>query len=131
MIISPHIIDLDQFAIKASDAPPTPSRRRRAPKPRGRFLKGPINWDWLSAAAKLTGKALHAALVIQFLAGMKKSKTINLSSDELGRVSVSRTAGYRALKRLEKAGLVDVIRGRGRLPTVTIRPYLLTTTETA
>jgi len=48
----------------------------REPLPRHKlgekFLKGPIPWDWISRAAKQPGKAVHVALVLWFLAGIKK-----------------------------------------------------------
>jgi hypothetical protein len=41
--------------------PPAAGLTRRPPRHRRgeRFLKGPIPWPWISAAAALPGKALH------------------------------------------------------------------------
>jgi DNA-binding MarR family transcriptional regulator len=92
------------------------------PKPRTgeKFLKGPIPWNWLLGAAKLPGKALHVAITIWFLAGIKRDETINLSLKILGDMGVKRNAAYRGLTALEEAGLVSVSRHRGRCPVVTI-----------
>jgi hypothetical protein len=61
-------------------------------------------------------------MVIQFQAGLARSQTVTLSSQELSRLAVKRTTGYRALEQLRIAGLVDVERGNGKLPRVTITP---------
>ncbi len=85
-----------------------------------KFLKGPIPLDWLNMAAKLPGKALHVAIAIWFLAGIKKMRTIALSGSVLNGMGVKRNAAYRALAELEGAGLISVIRYHGRLSEVTI-----------
>jgi hypothetical protein len=115
-------LDLKDFVFKPGDSVPKckPRIKRLRPKPNGRFLMGPIDWNWITAAALLPGRALHAAIVIQFLAGLAKSQTITLSSQELSRLGVRRTSGYRALERLQIAGLIHVERGPGKLPRVTI-----------
>jgi len=81
-----------------------------------------VDWEWLCAAAQLPGKALHVAIVIQFQTGLARSQTVTLSSQELSRFGVKRTTGYRALEELHLAGLVNVERGKGKLPRVTITP---------
>lgn len=93
-----------------------PSRQRRS----DRFLKGPIPWYWLTSAAQQPGQALHVAIVIWFLSGLKKSRTIALSGSVLRTMGVNRHAGYRGLIALEKAALVTVERHPGRNPVVTI-----------
>lgn len=88
----------------------------------GKFLKGPIPWDWLSMASKVSGrgKALHIAIVLWFLAGMNKKAMVTLSGKVLKDLGVKRNAAYRGLNALERAGLVSVIRHNGRSPIVTI-----------
>jgi hypothetical protein len=117
-------LNLEKYAFQPGDPIPAarPQERLPRPKPAGRFLKGPVCWDWLAAAARLPGRALHVALVVQFLAGFSKTRTVALSSDELRRSGVSRTTAYRALKALEARKLVAVDRNRGKLPIITIIP---------
>jgi hypothetical protein len=124
MVFMGETPDLRDFAIRPGDKIPATKRRQRVPgtKLAGRFLKGPVCWEWLAAAMRLPGRALHVAVIIQFQAGLAKSQTIALSSDELRRAGILRTTGYRALKTLERGGLVVVRRGKGRLPIVTIKP---------
>ena len=91
-------------------------------KPGERFLKGPIPWRWLSRAARAQkrGQALHVAIALSFLSGIKLKRTITLSSTPLRELGVSRYAAYRALRALEQARLVSVERHAGRQPVVTI-----------
>jgi hypothetical protein len=86
-----------------------------------RFLRGPIPLFWLSVAARLPGHALHVALQLWHWAGIKGSAQINLSMADMEKqLGVSRFSGARGLKALEQAGLISVIRHRGRHPVVTI-----------
>ena len=115
--------------------PPDPERLRitpavtfkskqETPKPSGkkvkRFLKGPIPLDWLTQAARQSGKALHVGIALWFLSGLKRSREIALSQSILSLFGVTRHSGYRGLAELEKAGLVSVVRHRGRNSIVTI-----------
>ena len=84
------------------------------------FLKGPISWKWLCTAASLPGKALHVAIGLKFLEGLKKSNTVPLSGKVLNDLGVNRRAKYRVLTALEDAGLIFVERHSGRNPVVTI-----------
>lgn len=88
---------------------------------KGEFLKGPIPLRWLSAAAKLPGKApLAASLAIWFEAGRRKSNVVRLTTAILKRFGVNRKAKYRALQRLQAAGLIGVRREPRKNPVVTI-----------
>lgn len=102
----------------------TPKGSPSSSKPKrikGEFLKGPIPLAWLTVASKLSGKAsLAVALAIWFEAGRRKSKVVKLTSAILERFNVSRKCKYRALKSLEKAGLIRVHREPRRNPVVTI-----------
>jgi hypothetical protein len=98
-----------------------------APKPKkpgkitGEFLKGPVPLSWLSAAAKLRGKApLAVALAVWFEAGRRRSNEVRLTTAILNRFSVNRKAKYTALTALEKAGLVRIHRQPRKNPIITI-----------
>jgi DNA-binding MarR family transcriptional regulator len=95
-------------------------QRRNASRSSFPFLKGPIPWRWLCQAASLSGKALHVAVALRFLAGLNKSNGVALSGRVLKDLGVSRHASYRALRALEEAGLIFVERHSGRNPFVTI-----------
>jgi hypothetical protein len=113
-------IDINNLRWPKVQAVPAPSVSKKLPrhKPGQHFLKGPIPWNWLSKAAQLPGKALHVSVCLWYLAGLKSSRTIPLSMERLLELGVNRFAAYRGLKVLEEAGLVRVIRKRGRLSTV-------------
>jgi hypothetical protein len=102
----------------------TPTLMPSPPKPKrikGEFLKGPIPLNWLTAAAKLRGKApLTVALAIWFEAGRKRSKEIRLTAAILRRFGVNRKAKYTALASLENAGLVRIQRRPRKNPIVTV-----------
>lgn len=94
------------------------------PKPKrmiGEFLKGPIPLPWLTVASKLAGKGpLAVALAVWFESGRRKSHEVRLTTAILQRFNVNRKAKYRALRSLEKAGLVRVRREHRKNPVVTI-----------
>ena len=85
-----------------------------------KFIKGPIPLDWITKAAGAKGKTLHVGMTLWFLSGLKRSCKVALSQSKLRLFGVSRQASYRALLRLEDAGLVSVERHPGRNPMVTI-----------
>ena len=76
---------------------------------------------WLTAAARLPGRALHVGIVLWLESGLRKSAVVALSQQRLRDLGVDRYAGYRGLSMLEQADLVDVQRHPGRLSRVTLR----------
>jgi hypothetical protein len=119
---TPTSFDLD--SLRLGGAPPPSGAAARMPRhrPGEAFLKGPIPLQWLARAVSLTGKALHVAIAIWFLAGMKRLPTVSLQPSVLRHFGIKRHAAYRGLTALEKAGLVSVERHRGRAPRVTLLP---------
>jgi len=82
-------------------------------------LWGPIPWPWWRAASQLPGKAPHVALACWLKAGWERSARFKLAPawPELG---LTQPSTYRGLESLAEAGLVEVIRSRGRSPIITI-----------
>src|SRR5437660_145 len=80
-----------------------------------RLLKGPITWTWLEQAMAQPGRAVHVALYLWHHAGMLASPIVPLN---LSRLGIERTSASRGLAALERAGLVRVVRGRGRKAVV-------------
>jgi hypothetical protein len=87
---------------------------------KGLYLKGPVPWDWINAAAALPGKALIVGLCLWRLAGATRNRTVNLGNAGLAPFGVNRAAKSRALAALEGAGLVTVARKPNRFPVVTL-----------
>jgi hypothetical protein len=90
---------------------PTPKRPPRH-RPGEPFLKGPVPWHWLEAAAGLPGKALAVGLWLWREAGCKRNRTVKVCQGAMG-LHVSRYAARRALRFLESAGLVKINRRPG------------------
>ena len=102
-------------------SPPIRPIQKRSGKRSKMFICGPIPLGWITKAAGGEGKTLHVSIALWFLAGLKRSHEVALPQSTLRRFGVSRQASYRALLRLEDAGLVSVDRHPGRSPIVTIQ----------
>ncbi|MEW6406866.1 MAG: hypothetical protein AB1649_34245 [Chloroflexota bacterium] len=84
-----------------------------------KFIKGPIPLEWMAAAGRLPGKVMQVATALWFQFGVEKSLTVSLSSKVLKKFGVDRHSKSRALKALERAGLVSVKQSPGCNPVVT------------
>jgi len=115
-------LDPERLRIKSAISPKSEQKRpKRSVQKTKRFLRGPIPLDWLIQAGRQSGKALHVGIALWFLSGLKGSRRkIALSQSILKLLGVSRHSGYRGLTKLEKAGLISVVRHPGRNPIVTI-----------
>ena len=69
---------------------------------------------------RLSGKALHVALILWQEAGFRRVKTVKLRTSVVDKVGFSRRSARRALKQLESAGLIETERKPGQLTTVRI-----------
>ena len=116
-----EIPELDRLRLPVHAAATVARRKLPRHRPGARFLKGPIPLPWLEKAATQPGRALHVALGLWFFAGMKNSPEVAFSMLWLERTfGVARFSGYRGLAALESAGLVSVVRRRGRKSLVTL-----------
>lgn len=117
---------MDAFDPKRFELPPgavgnaRPSKRLPRHKRGERFLWGPLPLTWFTAAARLPGRALAVGMVLWWLAGIKKNRTVKWEPSAAEPWGVNYQAFNRGLDRLERAGLVAVDRRRGRCPVVTI-----------
>ena len=115
--------DVDRLRLDTSLFP-TPLARsvRSVPRHRQgeRFLRGPVPWAWLEAAARQPGKTLHVGVVLWLLVGMKRSACVTLNLSRLGALGVSRYAASRGLKALRAARLVKFEGRLGRVARVTV-----------
>jgi hypothetical protein len=120
--------DLERLRLPAGPSKVRPEARSKGPPPspksrriKGEFLKGPIPLSWLSAAAKLKGKApLAVALAVWFERGRRRGEEVRLTTAILDRFGVNRKAKYSGLKALEEAGLIRVRRELRRNPLITV-----------
>jgi hypothetical protein len=93
------------------------------------FIKGPIPMSWLSPAAKLPGKAVHVALALFWLAGMKPQGKVKMTRQAQNLFNVSNDAYRDALPRLEEEGLIKVWRAPGQRAQVEIVRHIAPATE--
>ena len=116
-----HSFDLEKLRIQ-KNVPLLHARNRRGlKKPHsGAFLMGPIPLSWLKAAACLPGRTLHIGIVLWFLVGVCKLNEVKFSYRQAREFGIGRHAAYRGLTKLEQAGLVTVLRHRGRSPMVKV-----------
>jgi len=102
-------------------SPAPPVRRGRKVSPiKDKFIKGPVDVRWLSQARKLGVSALWVGLGLWFLRGLKRSDSVVVSNLMLEDFGVLPDAKNRALRKLEKAGLIAVERKGKRSPLVTL-----------
>jgi hypothetical protein len=100
--------------------PVPPPRRPPRHRPGEKFLKGPIPWRWVEAAAVLPGKALAVGLAVWREAGCAKARTVTVTLARLSRPGWSADTTRRAVQALERAGLVAVERLPGHALRVTL-----------
>lgn len=86
----------------------------RRQRQQGRFVRGPLPWDWLVAAGSLPGKGLQVAVSIWLQVGMKGVDEVLISMSMIAReFNIDRATAGRALAALEQRGLVEVRRRPG------------------
>jgi hypothetical protein len=96
-----------------------PDVKRRPVYQLRRFVNS-MPFEWITSACGLSGKAVQVALAIWDLFSLARSQPIVLARKHLEQFRVRRHAAYRALKKLEQAGLISSVRKTGRAPRVTI-----------
>lgn len=95
-------------------------RGRRASPIRGKFIGGPIDVSWVVQASRLGVRALLVGLALWHLKKLRQSDTFTVSNLMLQEWGVQPDAKSRALRALERAGLIGVERRGKRSPHVTL-----------
>ena len=96
-------------------------RGRRASPIQGKFIAGPVDVSWLCRARRLGVKALFVGLALWHIKGLRKADTFIVSNVMLQDWGIQPDAKRRALRSLERAGLIRVERRGKRSPQVTSR----------
>jgi hypothetical protein len=113
---------------------PTPNakKKKRPHRPRraDRFLKGPIPWPWLVRAMALEGKALAVGLILWLRCGLTGRRTVLFCLARAEAEGIPTTTARRAVRALERAGLVAIRRKPGSGLEVTINDLPLGDAET-
>lgn len=113
--------DPERFRAKPRATRPAPKQPRLPkPVPGEKYLAGPVPLPWLARAARLPGQSLQVALVLWHQVQVRRA-AIRPSRELLASFGVSPDAATRAYAELERAGLICVVREKGKAPTITIR----------
>ena len=104
----------------ASSPQPRPRGGRRLSSAQGNFIAGPLNVAWLSKARKLGVTALWVGLGLWYIRGLRRADSFLVSNLMMQGWNVSPDAKSRALRALEKAGLITIERREKRSPRVTL-----------
>ena len=107
-------------------APPKRERQRHR-EPFVHFI--PLAWLARASTAPGSNFCLHVGVLLHYVAGLTRRDAVTVSSKLLVAFGIDRHSYYRALRALEKAGLVLVQRRRGKKPLVSIVPLEPSTAE--
>lgn len=114
----PSCLRLDQVGARRLQG--GTSHGRRSSPVRGKFIAGPVDVSWICKASKLGVKALLVGLALWHLRGLRKADTFIVSNLMLREWGVQPDAKTRALRKLEKVGLIRIERRGKRSPQVTL-----------
>jgi len=98
-----------------------PQGRRPSPI-KGKFIAGPISVAWVCMASQLGVKALLVGMALWHIRGLRKADTFIVSNLMLHEWGIEPDAKRRALRALERAGLIRIERRGKRSPQVTLLP---------
>ena len=90
------------------------------PKERPRRYIRTIPLPWATKAMPLPGKSASVAMLIWYLVGISRSKTVTISPTVVERFGIDRHAARRAIVWLEEAKLITVKRSGNRSRRVTV-----------
>jgi DNA-binding transcriptional ArsR family regulator len=114
----PNSLRLNQDGVTRSQG--GTRKGRRASPIRGKFIAGPIDVQWVIQASQFGVKAQLVGLALWHLKGLRRSDTFIVSNLMLREWGVQPDAKSRALRALERAGLIRVERQGKRSPQVSL-----------
>ena len=101
-----------------------PEGRGRAARREAQFIKGPLPLGWVATAAKAGHPlALPVLLALKYKADTVRQAWVKPPAAVLRLLGVHKDARSRAIAALERAGLVEVRRRKGRPPLVRLVPW--------
>lgn len=92
-------------------------------KKRNGFIKGPIPLLWIAEVCKLSKSAIKVALAICFLRGIHGDVWFKLGNSTVSRFCLTRQSKSSGLRELEQAGLIQIKRIAGSLPSVKVSSW--------
>lgn len=108
--------------IKVSDVDLVDIFKSSSLKPRPQLTRyiRTIPLPWATKVMALPGKSAALAMIIWYLVGISKNKTVTISPTVVKRFGICRFAARRALVWLEEAHLIRVARNGRHSPRVTV-----------
>jgi DNA-binding transcriptional ArsR family regulator len=104
--------------------PSGPEGRARAARREAQFIKGPLPLGWVAIAARAGHPlALPVLLALKYKADTVCQPWVKPPAAVLRLLGVDKDARSRAIAALERAGLVEVRRRKGRPPLVRLVPW--------
>jgi len=83
-----------------------------------------VRLDWVECAAHLSGKCLHVAMALWWIASVHRKASVRLMAGTLRRFNVTEDTHREALGRMERAGLIRADDGSDARPRVTLPDVL-------
>jgi DNA-binding transcriptional ArsR family regulator len=114
----PSCLRLDNEGVKRSQG--AARRGRRASPIRGKFIAGPIDVSWVVQAKRLGATTLLVGLALWHLKKLRQADSFTVSNLMLQEWGIQPDAKSRALRALERAGLIRVERLGKRSPRVAL-----------
>ena len=99
-----------------------PKPKKRRPRIKGRFLKGPVPMNWLMTAfTECGGTSAYVGAVLWHLSGMKQNaRAFPVSNVVAGDYGLTAKMKHLAFKKLAGAGLVQLEKRGRKAKTITI-----------
>jgi len=115
--------DSDKLLVAAPAIPAHDAQRKGRYRRHGDlFIGGPYPWPQYCTAARMKGVALVVWQLVHHQVRMTRKPEVTLPRNLLTAVGISRNAKARALRDLEKVGLIQVRCERGRAARITLVP---------
>ncbi len=95
-------------------------KERKMRKRKGRFVKGPLSWPSVTAAARCHPRALEILLAVKMLNDVSGQQEATISTEMATDLGITKHSKGRAIAALENAGIVRVNRKRGRLLRISL-----------
>jgi len=105
-------IDLSELTITAEHAPARP--RKKPPQPKSLYIPGPIYLTEIREANTLGGACLAVSLLLRMCRNWQKSSEyVKIAPTIYRQLGLNRHQVYRALNKMEAAGMVELRRHKG------------------
>lgn len=95
-------------------------KERKQEKRAGRFVKGPLPWPWVTAAAQCHPRAIEILLAVKMLSDTSGQQEVALSTELLADLGINKDMKSRVVAALENAGIIRVDHKPGRLLRVSL-----------